>query len=259
MEAFNDEKWATERGVYFNTATTKDIEELKLFLLHNYYPDEIIGRILGTANGNSWVDKYARYLDYRDIMVDPIRHNMVSVPCSIVARSTVDSSIIGCRTGAIYDRKTKIKDSCVPDFLSDLPKWIRVPQKLLNYANYQALMRDLSYSKEDAFNDLQDSGDIIYIDGALCVSRTRRGEGLGAEMTKRAYKIALDAGCKYTYILATMNNSQRLAHKLGGAKVLHEVRYENYRVDKMGRPFLSDTGEHEVAQVIAVDHNSVVM
>ena len=42
-------------------------------------------------------------------------------------------------------------------------------------------------------------------------------------------------------------------------KVLHEVRYENYRVDKMGRPFLSDTNEHEVAHVIVVDHNSVMM
>ena len=74
-------------------------------------------------------------------------------------------------------------------------------------------------------------------------------------LIKRGYEIAKKAGCGYTYILASSIYSQKIFHKLGNCKVLHEVEYEDYKYDKRGRPFLVDPREHKVIQVLAINHS----
>ena len=81
-----------------------------------------------------------------------------------------------------------------------------------------------------------------------------RGQGLGRELVKRAYKIAEDASCKYTYAHVSGMYSQKIFHKLGNATVLHELRYKDYEYDKDGRPFLLDHGKHQIMQVLAINH-----
>ena len=149
-------------------------------------------------------------------------------------------------------------ESYFPLVLGNLPTWFGVPEKFIHICNLQTLYKDLAYSHNDAFNELNDSGDIIYFCKVLCVSKQRRGEGLGAELVKRAYRIAIEAGCKYTYAHVTGMYSQNVFRRLGGSRILHEVKYEDYHVDGKGRSFLNDTREHKVSQVIAVDHNDVL-
>ena len=253
-----DEKWLTQNKVKFSVATLEDADEIKSFLMENFVPDEPITRSMGIHTGDGWVDKYARYLFYKEDVMDPLKQNAATIPCSILARSTTDNSIVGCRIGAIYHRNSLQNQSFVPHFLGDLPKWVGVPQKLIHGVNMQSLYRDVHYSQADAFSESPDSGDVIYFATCLCVSKQRRGEGLGAEMLKRAYKIAYKSDCKYTFVLVTGMYSQKVFHKLGGTTVLLEARYEDYRVDSKGRPFLNDTREHDILQVLSVEHSKVL-
>ena len=43
------------------------------------------------------------------------------------------------------------------------------------------------------FSELKDCGGLIYFANALCVSKEGPGKGLGAELLKSAYKVALDS------------------------------------------------------------------
>ena len=252
-ELYDDNDRWSQSGIKFTIASTEDVDEIKLFILENFYPDEPIARSIGVSRGDGWVDRFGRYLMNKDLVVDPIQQNTVTIPCSIIARSTEDNSIVGVRMGAMYYRHAQKNNSFVPDWIGLLPTWL-VPTKFIHAVNAQGLMRDLHYSQHDAFDGLKDI-DVIYFANALCVSKLFRGKGLGAELLKRAYKIALEAGCRYTYVLATGMYSQGAFHRLGGTKVLCEKRYEDYRKDSYGRRFLDDTREHEIIQVILVDHN----
>ena len=64
------------------------------------------------------------------------------------------------------------------------------------------------------------------------------------------------AGCQYTVSGATSDFTKRIMEKLGNSKVVHEEKYEDYRYDKKGRPFLIDTGVHQTAQTIVIDHRN---
>ena len=250
-----EERWATECCIEFSLATLDDINELKEFMLCNFYPDEPMSRCLGVAKGNGLIDKYVRYLLNKILIVDPIQKNNTNIPCSIIGRSTENNCIVGCRIGAIYSKQDDLPSvACVSNWLGELPLFLEVPRKFIDFVNQQSLFADLHYSKQDAFNELIESGNLIYFAECLVVSSTTRGIGLGAELLKRGYKLAKDAGCRYTYVLATSMYSQNIFHKLGNVKVLHEVKYEDYKYDKRGRAFLLDTGVHKVIQVLAIDH-----
>merc|ERR1719510_814785 len=95
---------------------------------------------------------------------------------------------------------------------------------------------------------------MIYFCMVLSVGSTERGKGLGTELIKRGYKLAKTAGCDYTYSAASSKFTQKIYKNLGNSKVLYEARYEDYRKDKKGRPFLVDTGVHESVQTTVIDH-----
>ena len=252
----DDLTWAKKCGVKFSLATYDDIEELKEYLRHNFHADEPLHKNFDVSNGEGLIDVYARYLTNNEYLVAPIEKNDAEIPCSIIARNLSDNRIVAARIGVIYNKRTdNLKESgFVGNWIGELPSFLNIPHKFICAVNAQSLMSDLHFSKLDAFNELTDSGDSIYFACSLSVSAEVRGKGLGAELLRRGYKIAKESGCKYTYVLATSLYSQRIFQKLGGVRVLHEARYENYRFDKRGRPFLVDTGVHEVIQVLAIDH-----
>ena len=111
----------------------------------------------------------------------------------------------------------------------------------------------MKYGQKYAFSDLKDANK-IYFAANVCVSATGRGLGLGSELVRRGYKIAKQNGCDYTYILASSMYSQNKFHKLGNCQILRQARYKDYRFDKYGRPFLNNTKEHKVIQVVAIHH-----
>ena len=251
------DNWSTRSDIKFSLATLNDIDDLKRFMSDNYYANAPIIKCVGASEGNVLIGNYVRRFMDKICIYDPIQKNESGTPCSIIVRTVPDNRIVACNMGAIYKRDDIIaeeENSFVDRLLEALPSYL-FPRKLMLLINVGAsLFADLKYSKKVAFEELKDSGDLIYFDECLSVSNEMRGQGLGRELVKRAYKIAQDAGCKYTYVLATSIYSQKIFHKLDNTTVLHEVQYEDYEYDKDGRPFLLNYGEHRVIQILAINH-----
>ena len=55
-----------------------------------------------------------------------------------------------------------------------------------------------------------------------------------------------------------MKITSKILKKLGNSKVLQELKYEDVRYDKKGRPLMIDTGVHEKLQVVVIDHRNKV-
>ena len=203
--------------------------------------------------GNGWIDTFLRKIVDKILISEPVM-NVEIAPASIVARSTADNSIVGCRLGEIASRKN-VRDVALPPvmWIGNLPAFLSIPKKLTDMSNLIQFTIDLNYGKLQAFEELKDT-DQIYFAANVCVSDKARGCGLGTELVKRGYDIAKKTGCGYTYIIASSLYSQKIFHKLGNLKVLHEVKYDDYKYDKKGRPFLIDPREHEVTQVLAISH-----
>ena len=64
------------------------------------------------------------------------------------------------------------------------------------------------------------------------------------------------AGCEYTHTCATSDFTKKIIRKLGNETMTKEIRYEDIRRDKKGRPFFLDTGVHQSMQTFNVDHRS---
>ena len=101
MAAGNDCEHLRDGGITFSIASLEDAEEIKSFLLYNHAPDEPLSRCIGVSVGDGLVDKYIRYLFFEELVMGPLRQNLESIPCSIIARNTTDNSIVGCRLGAL--------------------------------------------------------------------------------------------------------------------------------------------------------------
>ena len=248
-----DEKWISEKKIKFSMATEKDVQDVIKFLHENFYPDEPVTRNTKVMEGSGWLDTYYRDLCDKVMATQPITKVEITPAC-IVARSTIDDSLVGVRMGEIVSRKN-VKDEPLPPimWIGNLPSFIPVPKKLIDMTNLLQHWLDLKYSKCNAFEELKDT-DMIYFAANVCVSSKARGLGLGTELVKRGYEIAKNSGCGYTYILASSIYSQRIFHKLGDCNVLHEGKYEDYKYDKRGRPFLIEPREHKVIQVLAIKH-----
>ena len=253
-EIAGESKWETEKHVRFTMAAMQDIQELKLFLHQHMFTDAPVARNIKVMEGNGWIDKYLRSLFEGELLMEPISRVTVA-PASIIARSTEgNNDIIGCRIGAIYDREN-FEDSDLPNVLwiGNLPACLPIPKKIIAMLNVMQHLVDLNYSKSQAFAELKDAKR-IYFCATVCVSDKARGMGLGTELVKRGYDIAVRTGCDYTYSLASSIYSQKIFHKLGNVTILHERSYEDYKYDKKGRPFLIDPREHKVIQVLAITH-----
>jgi len=252
----NDEKWMQEKNVKFSIASQDDIPELIDFIQNEFLKEEPTHRMIKTMEGNSLIDRYFRNMMVESFIKNPIRRVEFSPACT-VARSTIDNSILGCRMGEIVSRENGIDESIPPImWIKNLPSFFPLSKKLIDIINLVQLMKDLRYGKQHAFEDLIDT-DRIYIATKVCVSAKARGLGLGTELVKRGYDLARRNGCGYTYVLASSIYSQRIFHKLGQCRVLHEVSYDDYKYDKKGRPFLFDPQEHKTLQVLAISHIDV--
>lgn len=249
----DDNRWESQKKIRFSIATEKDVNDIIQFLHQNFLPDEPVNRNIRTMDGNGWLDCYLRNTVDKVLAIQPIMDVEITPAC-IIARSTSDNSIVGCRIGEIISREN-VKDESLPPimWIGSLPSFLPIPKKLIDMTNLIQHFIDLSYSKCNAFSELKDT-DRIYFAANVCVSDKARGCGLGTELVKRGYDIAKKAGCGYTYILASSIYSQKIFHKLGNCDVLHEVKYEDYKYDKKGRPFLIDPREHKVIQVLAIKH-----
>ena len=249
----DDDKWISEKKIKFSMATENDVNDVIQFLHKNFYPDEPVFRNVKTMEGDGWLDCYLRDTMDKLMTIRPIM-NVEITPACIVARSTEDNSIVGCRIGEIVSRKNA-KDEALPPimWLGNLPSFVPIPKKLIDMINLIQYLIDLNYGKVNAFEELKDT-DKIYFAANVCVSDKARGLGLGTELVKRGYDIAKNAGCGYTYVLASSIYSQKIFHKLGNCDVLHQINYEDYKYDKRGRPFLIDPREHKVIQVLAIRH-----
>ena len=71
----------------------------------------------------------------------------------------------------------------------------------------------LPYSEQHAFQEL--NADKVYFASHVCVSREVRGQGLGSELIRRSHRLAEEASCSHTYILALSNSSQAMFSNLG--------------------------------------------
>ena len=251
----DDEKWLSEKKIRFEMAEEKDVPDVIKFLHENFYPDEPVQRNIKVMEGSGWLDNYLRDLCDKAMATQPITKVEITPAC-ILARSTEDGSIVGVRMGEIVTRKN-VKDEPLPPimWIGNLPSFIPIPKKLIDMTNVIQHFIDLSYSKCKAFEELKDT-DMIYFAANVCVSGKARGMRLGTELVKRGYELAKKAGCGYTYILASSIYSQKIFHNLGDCQVLHEVKYEDYKYDKRGRPFLIDPREHKVIQVLAISHSN---
>ena len=249
----NDDEWISEKKIKFSFAEEKDVKDVIQFLHENFCPDEPVLRNIKAMEGDGWLDNYLRDLIDKNLAIQPITRVEITPAC-IVARSTVDDSIVGCRMGEIMSRKN-VKDEPFPPimWMGNLPSFIPVPKKLIHLINLLQHFIDIRYSKSIAFEELKDT-DMIYFANCVCVSSKARGLGLGTELVKRGYDIAKKAGCGYTYISASSKYSQKIFHNLGDCNVLHEQKYEDLKYDKRGRPFLIDPREHEVIQILAISH-----
>jgi len=251
----DDDKWISEKKIKFSMATENDVNDVVEFLHKNFFPDEPIFRNIKAMEGNGWLDYYVQDIVDKMMAIKPITEVEITPSC-IVARSTVDNSIVGCRMGEIVSRKNAKDDPLPPImWIGSLPAFLPIPKKLIDVTNLIQQNIDLNYGKCNAFQELKDA-DKIYFAANVCVSDKARGFGLGTELVKRGYDIAKKSGCAYTYIIATSMYSQKIFHSLGKCDVLHEVKYEDYKYDKKGRPFLIDPREHSVIQVLAIRHSN---
>lgn len=244
--------WADERNITISIATRKDLKDLKEFIHLNFYDSEPINKCARMVHGHGPVDLMLRYFCRHVNIVEPILKNKEDKKCSLIARNKDTNEIVGCNIGSVY-YKGDYKNDYLPNWLRRLASFSG-HHKLNWLVNSEALCKDLKYSHEDGFNDIPGVRAICFNE-ILCVSEKASGKGVGLELTKRACKVALDAGCRYTYIFATSAISQRIFQKFKGYKILHEVNYKDYEYDKNGRPFLFDHCEHKVIQVIALDHS----
>ena len=252
-----DNMWETEKHIRFTMASTKDIEELKLFFHQSYFPDEAVQRSIKTMQGSGWIDNCLRSRCERKFIIDPISKVTVT-PASIIARSTRgNNAILGCRIGAIWNR-ADCEETDVPYLLwvANLPTYLPITKKLIDMSNMAQLLLDLHYGKRQAFDELK-AAKRMYFAASLCISDNARGMGLGTGLVRRGYDIAVKACCDYTYVLATSLYSQRIFHKLGNVTILNEVSYEDYKYDRKGRPFLGDPREHKVIQLLAIQHKPI--
>lgn len=244
--------WADDRNMTFSCATQRDFGELRKFLSANFFTAEPLSKCGNLLHGYAPIDLYGWYLSNSQLIGKPLSKNETGVKCSLIARDKTSNVIVGCKIGAIYSKDEIGEHDLLPKWMRSLPSFM-IPYKLTFGFNLESLQKDLHYSHQEAFDDLRDATS-IYMSEVLCVAEEARGKGLGYELTKRACRIALDAGCKYTYLFATSMYSQRIFHKFNGCKVLHEVKYKDYEYDNNGRPFLLDHGVHQVIQVISLDN-----
>ena len=249
-----DEKWPSKKKIRYDMAEEKDVLDVIKFLHENFFPDEPVNRNIKVMEGSGWLDNYLRGICNNARAIQPITKVEITPAC-ILARSTEDGSIIGCRMGEIVTRKNVKNDPRLPImWIGNLPSFIPIPKKLIDMTNVLQFFIDLRYSKCKAFDELKDA-DMIYFAANVCVCRKARGLGLGTELVKRGYELAKTVDCAYTYILTSSIYSQKIFHNLGNCQVLHELEYEDYKYDKRGRPFLIDPREHKVIQVLAIRHS----
>ena len=254
----DDKKWIAENKYKFYFATERDIPELVTFFRDHFFKDEPIMRNLKILEGKGMIDRYLRNELCKYLVTNPILNNETS-PASIVVRSTIDNSILGCRLGEIVERNHEKDKSILPVSIArNPPLYIPLPKKFIDVINIVKQFSDLKYGKTNAFDDLKDA-EKIYFATNVCVSSKGRGLGLGSELVRRGYIIAKENGCDYTYTLASSVYSQNIFHKLGSCIVLNQARYKDFKFDRRGRHFLVDPQEHKVIQVLAVRHLNELM
>merc|ERR1712029_1339507 len=173
-------------------------------------------------------------------------------PSCLVARSNETGKIVGSRFGVVKTRVQVQEESSFIDnliksamtFLTNYcPSFVPIPKAIIDGGNLMNLMNSLSYGESNAFEELQ--CDKIYFAHHVCVDPEVRGRGLGSELVRRSHRLAEQAECSHTYILAAGTDSQKMFSKLG-YKVLREMEYAKFARDQKGRPFLENIGDHKV-------------
>ena len=259
MEKSEEEKnWEDERNVEIVFPTLEDLDELKDFSYANLYQDEPLTYNLNIASNNSFFGKKFQKIFWDMTMISPIRSHM-KVPSSLLAKDKTTGKIFAMRIGEIKRRtaETMMEISKEPDFrfMGNLPTLIPVPRTFVIAGNIQWIFDQLKYSRKTAFEAFEND-ESIYFSHNITVAREARGKGLGKELIRRAMRMAEKAGCGHTYTLATSIYSQRIFKNLG-FKVLEERSFEEFKVDRRGRPLLWDPKEHKTIQVVVFDHSQI--
>ena len=97
-------KWISEGKYKFYIASERDIPDLIAFVQNNFLDYEPIMRNIGIMAGTNILDRYLRIEICKRLVTDFITH-AGSTPSCVVARSTIDDSILGCRMGKVVSRK----------------------------------------------------------------------------------------------------------------------------------------------------------
>ena len=128
-------KWISEGKFKFDVASEKDIPDLIRFVQANFLRDEPIMRNTKIMEGSGFINRYLRNEIGKRLVTNIISKTEVASAC-IVARCTIDESILGCSMGEIVSRKN-VNDKCDPplawigNFTSILP----MPLKLNHMIN----------------------------------------------------------------------------------------------------------------------------
>ena len=246
----SDEYWK-QKGIEFCEITLDDYDEVIVFLRKNFFTDETLFKHSGLNRDNG--EYLAGYFKkkFEDWMVsDPLSHRNPRPTC-IAARK--NGKLVATRLGLIKNIDIlKQNESWSLDwlwgYLSSLPKFFPVPEKIVMASNVGGLLADLHYDPASIFKDLQ-FPDKIYFACNLTVDRECRGMGLGEELVLRSVQRSKEDGCNFTHVLVTSIYSQKIFAK-AGFKTMYELPYKDYEYDSKGRLFMGDTGIHEVIRAI---------
>ena len=244
-----DIDWENERNVKIQLAQESDFVEMKHFLNENFYDDEPISKSLQGHNIEGYFGRKLHEYTEQFMIGDPLKSQSTRPAC-IVVRSNETGKILAARFGDIKKRH-EVKEEPSVAWLSNLPACIPIPAAFLCAGNYDYLLESLPYHPNKAFDELK--CETVYSGTHLCVGRDSRGKGFGEKLIKLSHRLAENAGCDFTYIMASGKYSQAIFKKLG-YKVIHERNYADFEQDRKGRPFLNDHGEHSVIQVVIYEH-----
>ena len=134
-------------------------------MFKSFYQEEPIYKCMGVCEDNGPIDILLRRLMNKYFVEDPIQKNDAGTPCSIIVRTVAENRIVACRMGAIYKKEEIVEGekSFVDRILETLPSYL-LPRKLIFMNNLTNMLADMKFSKKDAFEQLKDSGDLIYFD-----------------------------------------------------------------------------------------------
>ena len=254
-KSVEEQRWEDERNIVIVSPTLQDLEELNEFSKKNYYPDEPMTFGSKILERGSFFARQMEKLMFEEFMVKPIKSNL-KVPSCLVARDKTSGKIVAMRIGDIKRRSPEVMREIEKEpnfrFLGNLPKFIPIPRELVIAGNLQWVMDQISYSRKEAF-DRFENDEAIYFAVTITVGREARGKGIGKELISRTMRMAEKAGCGHTFVLATSVYSQGIFKNLG-YDILCEKSYEEFKVDRKGRPLLVNMRQHKTVQTLAYDH-----